>query len=458
MPSAVEALPCGSRSMNEDVQAAERQPGGEVHGGGGLAHATLLVRDHEHPCGAGLGQRRGRSRGRRVDRVGSGCGLSATSPVSNSSRSNFARRGPGGLDTGASVVVPTGSLGAAVSRETSAWPEAPNAAAERATASGETSGRTTVSSTAGEDVTVSRGTSAGGDTDGESPASARPSAAVTPESIPTTSAEIQVGIGGLTFQGQFVARDRRPAARQPVRSSSPASGGSEGGSDCGVVRTSRGRRIPACCTGRPVRRVLRWVDCRCQVNGSRCCFSFRRGLMVDADRVRGGVRFSRSIRGHRFTWNGQITRPPQGTGPVRTDRGQPRPAAMRGGTARLRLILLLFPAAHSTLCEGADAHRAARWTPGRWLSETRWKPASATWLLRGDRRRMNPEPAPGRKPIRAEGRDREFDVRAVRVPRMRVWVGRPRVPACDGHIRDEAHRHRGPPLTGGRVLPYLGRV
>ena len=120
---------------DQDVQTAERQSGREVHRGGGLADATLLVGDHEHPGGAGLGQGRARKPTAVVRWLESGAGGSATSPVSNSSRSNFARRGPGGLDTGAG----RGSdrlARADVSRETSAWRQR-SGAAERATSAGE---------------------------------------------------------------------------------------------------------------------------------------------------------------------------------------------------------------------------------------------------------------------------------------------------------------------------------
>ena len=129
---------------------------------------------------------------------------------------------------------------------------------------------------------------------------------------------------------------------------------------------------------------------------------------------------------------------------------------MRDGTTRLRLILLLFPAAHSTLCEGADAHRAARWTPGRGSPRPRGDLAATG--VRATGRRMNPSRTVW-KPIRAECRDaRVGDVRAVRVPRMR----HSRPPACTYSAATRAHPGRrrtdtrGPPLTGGSVAPDPG--
>ena len=54
MPSAVEALPCGSRSMTSTLQPGLGQGRGEVDRGGRLADAALLVGDRHDPgvCGS----------------------------------------------------------------------------------------------------------------------------------------------------------------------------------------------------------------------------------------------------------------------------------------------------------------------------------------------------------------------------------------------------------------------
>ena len=66
-----------------------------------------------------------------------GAGVSAISPESNSSRSNLARRGPGGLDTGALGGAGAPASRAGVSRETSAWLGPTGAEGERTRRAGD---------------------------------------------------------------------------------------------------------------------------------------------------------------------------------------------------------------------------------------------------------------------------------------------------------------------------------
>ena len=47
MPSPVEALPCGSRSISSTLQPGRGQRGGEVDRGGRLAHPAFLIRDRD---------------------------------------------------------------------------------------------------------------------------------------------------------------------------------------------------------------------------------------------------------------------------------------------------------------------------------------------------------------------------------------------------------------------------
>ena len=49
IPSAVLALPCGSRSMTQHAQPVQGERGGEIHRAGGLADAALLVGDGDDP-------------------------------------------------------------------------------------------------------------------------------------------------------------------------------------------------------------------------------------------------------------------------------------------------------------------------------------------------------------------------------------------------------------------------
>ena len=56
MPSAVLALPWGSRSMTRTLQTSLGQRGRDVHGGGGLADPTLLVRHGENAGVVRLGE------------------------------------------------------------------------------------------------------------------------------------------------------------------------------------------------------------------------------------------------------------------------------------------------------------------------------------------------------------------------------------------------------------------
>ena len=58
----------------------------------------------------------------------------------------------------------------------------------------------------------------------------------------------------------------------------------------------------------------------------------RIGHLVDHRQVRSGVCVSRPMLGHRFTWNSQITRPPQGTGPAH----RPGPTKTCGDARRHR--------------------------------------------------------------------------------------------------------------------------
>ena len=97
-PSAVVALPWGSRSINEDGEAAEREGSGEIHARCGLADAALLV-GHDEDSGE-----RWRRQVRRVARLAVGGVAGGSSSIAggpNSSSSKRARRGPGGsLDYG----------------------------------------------------------------------------------------------------------------------------------------------------------------------------------------------------------------------------------------------------------------------------------------------------------------------------------------------------------------------
>ena len=81
-PSAVEALPCGSRSTTSTLQPVQRQRGGQVDRGRRLADAALLVRDGDDPGPGGRGERRPGRPAQHPDGGGRGRGRSGVSPWS----------------------------------------------------------------------------------------------------------------------------------------------------------------------------------------------------------------------------------------------------------------------------------------------------------------------------------------------------------------------------------------
>ena len=85
----------------------------------------------------------------------------------------------------------------------------------------------------------------------------------------------------------------------------------------------------------------------------------------------------------------------------------------------------------------------------------RWKPWPATWLLGGDRRRMNPRDAPGGRRIRPERRRETANASStfVQCGRRGSISESPFVPATTRNIRDEPHRHRGRSTQAARRSP-----
>ena len=237
-------------------------------------------------------------------RTGSGTGASATSPVSNSSRSNLARRGPGGRVTDGSDDVVSRGTGAPASAESSGPPLSSTASRARPLSVRTSPGRS-AADVAGPgcrgSVSSCRSTSCAGATTSSSP----------PSFVP-----------GREPESSALSRDE-PSSGTPaaIRSVESVSASTTGG--VSSAPTTAGA-------------TAAWAD-------------------APPDAVSRGTSRSPGHPKEGLTW---------------TERGQPRPAAMRDGTARLRLILLLFAATRSTLCEGHDAHDAARWTRSRWLAES----------------------------------------------------------------------------------------